>query len=152
MLPFKRILCPTDFSEFSLEALQTAITLAEQFSAELIVAHIVMPIPIVPVTIKGYEYSEFNITLYQEELIVQHRNLLNELITERIPSDIHVTPVVLVGNEADEIVKCAEVEKADLIVIATHGRTGIKRMFLGSVAENVMRHTVHPVLMIRSNK
>lgn len=152
MLPFKKVLCPIDFSDFSYDALEAALSLCSQFHATLILVHVIMPVPVVPVTVRGYEFTGFNLALYQDELKTQHSQLLDDLISERVPADIQVKSIILQGNEADEIVKCADDEDVDLIVISTHGRTGLKRMLLGSVAEKVMRHTLHPVLMIRSQK
>ncbi|HHS14170.1 MAG TPA: universal stress protein [bacterium] len=145
MISFKKILCPTDFSEFSYEALQRAIDMASQFKAELIVLHVVNPVP-VAAGMTGY--PGFNIPEYQKELAKHARENLDKLIKKRVPEKIRVKAEVALGNEADEIVRIAEEEDIDLIVIATHGRTGIQRLFFGSVTEKVLRHTQHPVLVI----
>ncbi len=125
MLPFEKILCPTDFSEPSYEAVKAAGELAHHFAAELCVVHVVSPVPTVPV---GHEPSAFNIPLYEHELEASSKRSLEEIINQMEWRDLKVRLIVLRGNAAEEIVKVAEGEKVDLIVIATRGRTGLDRL------------------------
>lgn len=148
MLPFKKILCPTDFSEPSYEALNMANELALHFSSELLVVHIVAPIPIVPAA--PTVPVAFNVPEYQQELVTASGKMLEDLVKERVPEKIWVRTRVALGEAPDQIVKIADEEKVDLIVIATHGQTGWRRLIFGSVAEKVIRLTPHPVLTIRA--
>jgi len=147
MLPFKKILCPTDFSEPSYEAIKAAGKLAHHFSAELCVVHVVSPIPVVPM---GHDPSAFNVVLYEQELETSSKRSLEEIIHQMEWRDLKVRLIVLRGNAADEIVRVAEEEMAELIVIATRGRTGLDRLIFGSVAEKVVRLAPCPVLTVSS--
>jgi nucleotide-binding universal stress UspA family protein len=145
MLPFKKILCPTDFSEPSYEAIKTADELAFHFGSELCVLHVVSPVPLVPM---GAEPSGFNVSLYERELEASSKRTLEEITHQLEWKDLKVRLIVLRGNAADEIVRVSEEEKADLIVIATRGRTGLDRLIFGSVAEKVVRLAKCPVLAV----
>jgi nucleotide-binding universal stress UspA family protein len=147
MLPFKRILCPTDFSEPSYEAIKAAGEMAFHFGSELCVLHVVSPVPLVPM---GAEPSGFNVSLYERELEASSKRSLEEIINQMEWKHLKVRLIVLRGNAADEIVRVAEEEKAELIVIATRGRTGLDRLIFGSVAEKVVRFAKCPVLTVTS--
>ena len=147
MLPIKTILCPTDFSEASLTGVKAASELAEHFSAELCLVHVVPVLPTVPpdpnYVFKIPEYERLlhadaqrNLTKLQEEMMAQYR--------------IKARTIVGHGPAADEIVKNAVTEKADMIVIATHGSTGWRHLVFGSVAEKVVRLAHCPVLTVRA--
>lgn len=144
MLPFKKILCPTDFSEPSYEALEAANELALHFSAELILVHVVPAIPIVPAP------TTFEVPLYEEELRRSAEKSLQEVREQRVAKGLQAHTFVVRGEAAHEIVRIAAEEKVDLIVIATHGVTGWRRFIFGSVAEKVVRLAPCPVLTIHA--
>jgi nucleotide-binding universal stress UspA family protein len=146
MLPLKKIVCPTDFSEPSFEALQAAVELARHFSAELIVVHVVQPIPVVAA--EHMSPAAFNVPAYQAEMELSSRRLLKEQLEQRVPEGLASRAQVLLGDPADQIVQAAADEPADLIVIATRGQTGYKRLVFGSVAEKTVRLASRPVLTI----
>jgi nucleotide-binding universal stress UspA family protein len=116
MLPFKKILCPTDFSEPSYEAIAAAGELAYHFASELCVIHVVPPVPMVPV---GVDPSGFNVSSYQLELEASSKKSLEEVVNQLESKELKVRLIVLRGNAADEIVRVADEENVDLIVIAT---------------------------------
>jgi universal stress protein A len=147
MLPFKKILWPTDFSEPSFEALDAAKELALRFSAELTIVHVVSSLPVVP-TPPGP--TSFNVSLYEEALLDSAKASMEDIIAKRIPDGISVRSAVTTGLVADEIVQEAEKQRIDLIVIATHGETGWRRLVFGSVAEKVVRTAPCPVLVIHA--
>jgi universal stress protein A len=153
MLPFKKILCPTDFSEPSFEALKAAQELALHFSAELILVHVVAPVPRVSVTeapeVHGNPH-DLNVPLHMEKLEEEAQDRLRKLADQRLSKDVRVQQIVVHGRAADEIVKVAGEEKVDLIVLATHGESGWSQFFFGSVTERVVRTAGHPVLVIRA--
>jgi nucleotide-binding universal stress UspA family protein len=146
VLPIKSILCPTDFSEPSYEALGAACELAEHFGSDLIILHVVAPIPQVASNIGP---SAFNINTYQFELEKDAKKQLVEVVLERVPKSLKVRQLVTHGNAADKILQSA---KVDLIVIASHGRTGWRDIFFGSVAEKVVRLSPVPVLTVSGRK
>ncbi len=150
MLPLKKILCPTDFSDPSFEALDAASEMAGHFSGELIVVHVVPPIPVMAT---GHmSPAAFNVHEYQEEMEKSSKNELDQYIAEKVPESVSARGMVLVGNPGDQIVDTAEDEDVDIIVIATHGQTGLKRVVFGSVAEKVVRHAKQPVLTVRAGR
>jgi universal stress protein A len=156
MLPFKKILCPTDFSEPSYEALRMADELTLLFSAELFVVHVIAPIPIAPVPsalmIGGSAPENFDILSYKQDLQTKAENKLKEIIDLKLSKKISVHSRVLYGNAAEEIVSISEKDGVDLIVIASHGETGWRRFVFGSVVEKVVRLASCPVLTIRAKQ
>jgi nucleotide-binding universal stress UspA family protein len=147
MLPLKKILCPTDFSDPSIEAMGVACELAVNFSAELIVIHVVTPIPVM--STQHMSPTSFNVAEYQEEMKKSSTQHLRELVEKRVPKAVSVRTLVVSGDPAEQIVNTAKNEGADLVVIATLGQTGMKRLVFGSVAEKVVRLAGQPVLTIR---
>jgi len=147
MLPLKKILCPTDFSDPSFEAMEVAAELAMHFSSELIVIHVVAPIPAIPT--ERMIPAAFNIEEYQQAMEASSMKILEEHIEKKLPEGISVRGMVFLGDPAHHIVNTADHEKVDLIVIATRGQTGLKRLVVGSVAEKVVRLSTRPVLSIR---
>ena len=147
MLPLKRIVCPTDFSEPADEGLKIAKELATQFSAEMLLVHVVAPLPAMH---GGVAPTGFHIPAVLEEFEGSAKNSLEEIRREKLPAEIKARTFVILGRPAHEIVALAEQEKADIIVIATQGESGWQRFVFGSVAEKVVRHAECPVLTIRS--
>jgi nucleotide-binding universal stress UspA family protein len=147
MLPFKKILCPTDFSEPSYEAIKAAGELAYHFASELQIVHVIAPIPIIHVPI-GPEPSVFNPSLYEQELDASSKRALEEVVNQFESKELKTRLIALRGDPADEIVRTVDEENVGLIVIATRGRTGLDRLVFGSVAEKVVRLAKCPVLTI----
>jgi universal stress protein A len=148
VLPFKRILCPTDFSEASYEALRAAVELARHFSSELLIVHVVLPVPLVAGA--PQVPGNFDVSVYERELEANSKEALEEVRMRRVPKDLPARTLLGFGAAADAIVDIAGKEKADLIVIATHGQTGWRRFLFGSVAEKVVRLASHAVLVVQA--
>jgi len=146
MLPIRKICCPTDFSEPAQEALKVACEMATHFGAELILVHVVTPIPVIPI---HDDPTSFNLPLYEKEMEQSAVRGLQQIQQERIPPAIRSSTVVLQGDPASRIVSLAEDENMDVIVIATHGFTGWRKFMFGSVTEKVIRLAACPVLSIR---
>jgi len=149
MLPFKKILCPTDFSEPSMEAVRAANELTLHFAAKLYLAHVIRGTPGVGLGRFGEGLDAFDIVGYEKALARDARRRLKDLIGNIVSNEARVGVVVTLGDPAKGILEIAEKEKVDLIVIATHGRTGWPHLVTGSVAEKVVRHASCPVLTIR---
>lgn len=147
MLPLKRILCPTDFSDPSNEALNIANELARHFSAEVILLHVVQPMRS---SVTTEPHTGFDIFAYQESIKESARKALENVTRERLAKAGKVRPVIIEGEPAEEIIKVAADEKVNLIVTATHGRSGWQRFVFGSVAEKVIRLAPCAVLTIRA--
>jgi nucleotide-binding universal stress UspA family protein len=149
MLPVKRILWPTDFSEASYQALQAAVEAAQAFQAELYMLHVIPPIP----ALTGPESpASFDVSRYQAELEKSAERLMREVREKRITADMRVHHLISQGNPPLEIAREAEEKKIDLVVISTHGETGLKHLLFGSVAEKVMRHVTIPILVIHAGE
>jgi universal stress protein A len=139
----KKVLVPVDFSAQSEKALQYALSIAQEFSSEILVVHVVQPYPILP------ELGSATDAL-TEEMIKEANSRLNHL-KGRI-KDVPCTVKCLVGSSADTIVAFAAKNTVDLIILGTHGRTGIAHAFLGSVAERVVRLASCPTLVVRAHE
>ncbi len=150
-LPVKKILAPTDFSGPSQDAARTALDLADALETELIVMHVVSPVPPFPGNIAP-NAPGFNIHTYQQDLVTQSGQELEGFVRRLGEDRGPIRPIVREGDPAGNIVEFAEKEGVDLIVIATKGRTGFTRFVFGSVAEKVVRHAPCPVLVIPSEK
>ncbi|HBH86651.1 MAG TPA: universal stress protein [Syntrophaceae bacterium] len=148
MLPLKKILYPTDFSTLSYEALKVACEYAKQFSAELCLLHVT---PLVPaITAFTPSSTSFNVPLYQENLEKSTKEKLLKVVEKNVPKDMHAQVFAVSGNAGDEIVRFAEKENVDLIVIASHGESGGHHYVMGCVAEKIVRHAKCPVLTVPS--
>lgn len=146
------ILVPTDFSESSHQALSHALGLAGQFGSNVLLVHVIEPVH--PYPINGLTYTPGDL---QADSLYERRDEANRTLTRLRDAAVVTgnTPVqtsLRVGRAYDEIVHAARESEADLIVIATHGYTGLKHILLGSTAERVVRHAPCPVLVLRSHE
>jgi nucleotide-binding universal stress UspA family protein len=143
-LSVSRILVPTDFSEPSIEALELAIELASRFSASVTLLHAqemptyVFPDAVMPVTPQVVA-----------ELEKSSKDELERIAGRVRAAGIPVNTKTVLGPNDGEICRFAEEMNADLIVMGTHGRTGLRHVLLGSVAEKVVRRAPCPVLTVR---
>lgn len=144
--PYKRILCPIDFDEFSAEALKEAAALALSSGATLYVFHAVQ---VNPLTSEGAIGGLGAGELYDSQLRLA-RTQIAEMLGE-LPKQLASEVIVQVGQAGSSIIKQASAVRADLVVMATHGRRGLKHLALGSVAEKIVRESPVPVLTVRLN-
>jgi universal stress protein A len=144
-MDIRRILAPTDFSELSKQGLKSALELAQTFGAKLLLLHVV---ELPPYPVEGIVPSHLGATLL-DDLERQASNELAQVLPEAQGSGVDVARRVVVGIPYRKIVEVAEEEKADLIVMTTHGRTGLSHLVMGSVAEKIVRTSPCPVLTIR---
>jgi nucleotide-binding universal stress UspA family protein len=146
MLPPKLIMSPIDFSEHSDDALQTATALASTFGSELCLVHVVPAIPKLPPASAVFHERE-----YEDELHRQAQVRLDEIAGTIAKRGVKVRSVVGTANDvSSELLRIAEDNGVDLIVIATHGMTGWHKLAFGSVAEKVVRVANCPVLVLRA--
>jgi universal stress protein A len=144
-MEIRQILAPTDFSEFSRQAIDYAFELAQTFGAKLLLLHVI-ELPAYP--IEGFVPPSIGTTL-SEDLERQASLDLAQVLPKAQDTKVEVIRLVVVGTPYRKIVEVAEEEKLDLIVMATHGRTGLSHLVMGSVAERVVRMAPCPVLTIR---
>lgn len=140
----QRILVPLDFSEDSLKALRYALRFAEQFGARITLVHVVEPMIYPPDA--GF------IPLDQTQMVKASKRRMAALAREAVPAKQLERTAVVFGNPAHEIASLARRRKFDLIVLSTHGYTGLQHVLLGSTAERVVRHAPCPVLVVRQNE
>ena len=141
----QRILVPTDFSEFANEALSTAEQLAVERGAEMLVAHVVEPIGAYPFMDAGGPAPWPS----DAELLAGAETRMAELVAGLNTPDLRVRTEVCSGKPAVQIVRIAEEESVDLVVIASHGRSGLAHALMGSVAERVVQKAPCAVLTIK---
>ena len=143
----RKILCPIDFSEPSKCALEHASAFAEKGDTELLAIHVVEPI-IYPVE---YGLAPVPAISLESQATENARARLTDLMQE-VVGDRHPWTVEVSIGRADETI-CARAEEGfDLIVLATHGLTGLKHFLMGSVAERVVRSAACPVLVVKQGQ
>ena len=144
-MSWTKILCPVDFSDGSRRSLDTAVKLANDSKAELVLAN-VLALPVYYI-VEPVAYP----TNFLAQLATAAETALAEWKADAVARGAQrVSTTLLRGDAAHEIVEGAKREGCDLIIIGTHGRTGIKHVLLGSVAEKVVRHATCPVLVVRA--
>jgi nucleotide-binding universal stress UspA family protein len=146
MIDLKRILVATDFEESSGQALKFAVDLAQKFGSALTLIH-VYEVP---------DYVYFNgslpaVTQWIAPIRAAATTQLEETLTRVRGLLPGATSLLRQGRPADEIVKAIDELHPDLVVVGTHGRRGVSHVFLGSVAERVVRTASTPVLTVRSS-
>ena len=146
MKHIRRVLYASDFSKASARAFQTAVTMAKASQARLVIVHVIVPfVPLVP---EQYMDSRTVDQLAAQARQWSERQLVK--LAARAKATGSRTKVLLrEGDPADQIVRAARSERADLIVVGTHGRRGFSKLFLGSVAERVVGTAPCPVVTVR---
>lgn len=145
MRPFKKILVATDFSDHAREAVQYAADLARRYEGSLLLIHVYQPVNYaLP---DGYMlYTPTQMTSMMEEFEQQLTRSKEEALAAGAP---RVETSLPIGAAAFEIVEAARAADCDLIVMGTHGRTGLSHMLIGSTAERVVRAATCPVLTVK---
>ena len=142
----RKILVPTDFSEDSDLAVRMALSIAVTYQARIFLLHVISK-----QSLADYCLDQSIVDRVLNESIVFSNEKLQEVIDKNQQSgNIKVIPDVRKGQPHEEILKEASERKIDLIVIASHGKTGLQKYFIGSVTEKVMKEAKCPVLLIRS--
>jgi nucleotide-binding universal stress UspA family protein len=149
-LKLSRILWPTDFSELSLNGGRYARALAKAFDAELHVIHVARPIVV----------ADYSVMLpaavsppgSEQELLDGSRQGLARLVDEQFAGMSRVRQDAAIGVPWSGICDYAARHEIELIVLATHGRTGLKHVLIGSTAERVVQHAPCPVLTVKSDE
>lgn len=138
-MKLRKILCPVDFSDGSARALEEAVRLAKEHAAELVIAHAWY----LPPTAIEYSLSPDALDAIRDDAA---RGLDDAVIRARSLGATHITALLLEGLPWTRIIQAAE--GCDLIVVGTHGRTGLSHVLLGSVAEKIIRHAHGSVLVV----
>jgi nucleotide-binding universal stress UspA family protein len=147
-IALQRILVPIDFSEHSKNALKYAIPFANRFRASIDLIYVVEP-TIYPA---DFSFSQIGFPNVEEELRNRGSDELDNLIKNEIAGVVPARKVVRTGKPFFEINQYADEESIDLIIIATHGHTGMEHILFGSTAEKVVRKAPCPVLVVRTGE
>lgn len=137
---FQRIVCATDLSEYSNNAVSHAVAVTEQFGGKLFLCYVVdLPVKAIP-TVAYLHSAE-----YEESMKADARGQMETLLAGQ---SIDWEPLILSGPVAETLAAQAAEKQADLLISATHGRSGLKRLFLGSVTERLIRTIPCPLLIV----
>jgi nucleotide-binding universal stress UspA family protein len=146
MASIKKILYATDFSKASERALEEAVRLARQNKTEILVVHVIEPVQYVA----GEEFASGEIYTKLEEISKREAQASLAKVMQKLKkSKVGAQSLLLRGSAHDQIVKAAKSKKAGMIVIGTHGRTGLAKFFMGSVAGKVVSSATCPVVTVR---
>jgi universal stress protein A len=146
-MAIRRILYPSDFSPASRPAFKRAVELAKSLRSQLLIVHVLAPPPIIG---EGYITAETVETLLQSQRHAAQRQL-RVLVVRAKAAGVRVSSLLVeTGMTHEQIVRVARRKRADMIVMGTHGRTGLTRLLLGSVAAHVIATARCPVLTVRA--
>ncbi len=146
MPKFRQILCATDFSRAAAAAFAKAVELARANGAPLTLVHVLTPIA--PIAGEGYMLPD-TYEKIETSARAEGEKQLQRLLAKARRAGVRAKGLLLTGVPHAEIVRTAKTRRADLLVIGTHGRTGLARFFLGSVAARVIATASCPVLTVR---
>ena len=141
----KKKLVPIYFSDYSKSALKYAVNFCKNFNAEMILIYVVEPVIYPP----DFSMGQIAIPSVNAEWDERARQELDKLAKEEIPDSVPVKTIIKTGKPFLEIIENAGELDVDLIIIATHGRTGVEHILFGSTAEKVVRKAPCPVLTLR---
>jgi nucleotide-binding universal stress UspA family protein len=144
MKNIRRILLPTDFSALSFAAVDYAKSIARNHGARIYVAHVMPPDPLV-----GIKHVRLTSADVAREIREDAAARMKQIRSKYFRGFSDIETRLLTGTPHEALIRFAVKEKIDLVVIATHGRSGISNVLLGSVAEKMVRHSPVPVLTVK---
>ena len=144
MASVQKILCAVDFSEGSPRVAEYAATLAQATGAEIICVYIAPSLA----EYVGFNVPQAALDTFVGDVVASAGSTMDDFVAEHFKA-LPARGLVLAGYPAEEILAAAEEHQADMIVMGTHGRTGIDRIIFGSVAEKVVKSALCPVLTIK---
>jgi nucleotide-binding universal stress UspA family protein len=147
-MEIKSILFPTDFSEGSAEALKYAVEFANRYGAKLYVLHVIYDVA----KASGWYVPHVSMDAIYKDIQEGARKELDNFAVKELGGLKNIERIVQTGVPYQEIMNCAVKNKVDMIIIGTHGRTGIDRILFGSTAAQVVRNAPCPVLTVRIPK
>jgi len=141
----QKILVPIDFSDYSKSALKYAVNFCKNCKADMFLIYVVEPVIYPP----DFSMGQIAIPSVNSEWDERARQELDKLAKEEIPSSVSVKTIIKTGKPFLEIIETAGELDVDLIIIATHGRSGVEHILFGTTAEKVVRKAPCPVLTLR---
>ncbi|MDO8549180.1 MAG: universal stress protein [Ignavibacteria bacterium] len=140
-----KVLVPIDFSDYSKSSLKYAVNFAKLFDASLILVYVIEPVIYPP----DFSMGQIAIPTLGLEMDKRAKEELDKLAEKEIPSGVSVKKIIKTGKPFVEIIETAAEENVDIIIIATHGHSGVEHILFGSTAEKVVRKAPCPVLTLR---
>jgi universal stress protein A len=140
-----KILLAVDFSDNSIKACEYALTLARKFGSRIILLHVINE----PVDLRGFYVPHISFERLEKEIEEGAVKMMDKFISNCLEGYANVETCIVSGIPYEEILKKAEDEQVGMIVLGTHGRTGIDHFLFGSTAERVVRTATSPVLTVR---
>lgn len=144
MSMFSKILCPVDFSEASPAVAKTAREFALKFDAEILVVYVAPSM----IQYEIFDLPAASLPQLVGDIVSGAEKTMTDFVAKHF-ADVRASGKVVSGDAADSIVNLSQSEKADIIIMATHGRQGLNRLLFGSVAEKVVKTSTVPVMTIR---
>ena len=144
MSMFKRILCPVDFSDASGAIARTAREFALKFDAGVLVVYVAPSM----IQYEIFDLPAASLPQLVGDIVSGAEKTMADFVTKHFEG-VRATGKVVSGDAAEAIVNLAEADKADIIIMATHGRQGLNRLLFGSVAEKVVKTSPVPVMTLR---
>lgn len=152
----KKILAPTDLSPFSAKGVRYACSLAKAMQAQVTIAHVLDTAEFLAIARSiGVTSGSFEPDSLLEKLLESHKRMLQQFLEQHLSdlkADLNMKQIVEKGEPHTMLVNWAKTKQVDLIVMSTHGRSGLPRMLIGSVTERVLRSSPCPVLAIPSHE
>lgn len=145
MNPFSTVLVAVDFSDSSDNAFKMALAMARSFSARLIILHVINE----PVDLRGFYVPHISFERLEQEIEEGAQKMMESFCRNHLDGFENYESLIVSGFPHDEVIAQAEKGEADLIVIGTHGRTGLDHVLFGSTAEKIVRKSRIPVLTVR---
>jgi len=145
MKDFKTILFAVDFSQSSDYAFQFALSLAKKYDARLLIIHVINE----PVDLRGFYVPHISFEKLEQEIEEGAKKMMEKFCRAQIKDYSNYETFIVPGIPYDEIIKKAQEQSADLILMGTHGRTGLDHVLFGSTAEKVVRKSPVPVMTVR---
>lgn len=146
MKKFSTILFANDFSEGSEHAFDYALSLAKQYSAKLLIVHIINE----PVDLRGFYVPHISFENLEKEIAEGAEKMMDRFCNDNLAGFDNFEKYVISGIPYEEIVRKADESGADLIIMGTHGRKGVDHLLFGSTAERVVRNASCPVMTVRT--
>lgn len=144
MKEFKKILFPVDFSEVSPKIVPYVITMAQKLDAEVHIIFVVRQLE----NYRSVFVSHISVENFETEIVLGAETKMDEFVEEFFKNIITTKTKILIGDIVEEIIKYLKSEGIDLVIIGTHGRKGMDRIILGSIADRVIKSAPVPVLSV----
>ncbi len=141
----KKVLVPVDFSDYSKSALNYAVDFAKHFNAQLFLIYVVEPVIYPP----DFSMGQIAVPSIDLDMDKRAKEELENLVQKQIPKELTTKTIVKTGKPFVEIIDTASEINADIIIIATHGHSGVEHILFGSTAEKIVRKAPCPVLTLR---